>query len=102
MGVQNKNMNCRGPESNGHERHVLIVSASYAVKFRCSQPLREYVGSLTVITAVPDNNDIEAIFTWQGHGCSFVGFLSGNVWQIHLDSDFLLQFLLRLFHKLAH
>jgi len=55
-----------------------------------------------LITAVPDNNDIEAIFTWRGHGRSFVGFLSGNVWQIHLDSDFLLQFLLRLFHKLAH
>jgi len=30
-------------------------------------------------TAVPDNNDIEAIFTWRGHGRSFVGFLSGNV-----------------------
>jgi len=30
------------------------------------------------VTAVPDNNDIEAIFTWRGYGRSFVGFLSGN------------------------
>jgi len=53
-------------------------------------------------TAVPDDNDIEAIFTWRGHGRSFVGFLSGNVRQLHLDSNFLLQFLPCLFHKLAH
>jgi len=35
-------------------------------------------GDIWEITAVPDNNDIEAIFTWQGYGRSFVGFLSGN------------------------
>jgi len=69
MGVQNKNMNCRGPESNGHERRVLIVSASYAVKFRCSQPLREYVGSLTVIKQElnTDQSPIEAAL-WVASG----------------------------------
>ena len=69
------------------------------------QLIREYTDQIIhkfAFTAVPDNNDIEAIFTWRGHGCSFVGFLSGNERQLHLDSDFLLQFLLRLFHKLAH
>jgi len=57
---------------------------------------------IKVLTAVPDDNDIEAIFTWRGHRHSFVDFLFGNVWQLHLDSDFLRRFLLHLFNKQAN
>jgi len=42
------------------------------------------------------SHDVEAIFTWRGHHRSFVDFLSGKMWQLHLDSDFLFQFLLCL------